>query len=413
MASHHDAAPVGGPIFTRTFRTLAAIAGAAAVLILWRFVVGLGPSSGMTDGYPWGTWKLFNVIVLTSVASGGYAMALLVYILNKGHYHVLVRHSLLTSAVGYSVAVLALGVDVGRPWNFWRIPVSVSAWNVDSVLLEVALCVSAYLLVLWLELSPAFLERWSEQPDGALGRFARWVSPRMDRIFVWIIAMGILLPSMHQSSLGSLYLLAGYKVHSFWQTPFLPLLFLLSCWIMGYAAVILTYLLSSTRYGRAIEKPMMGSLSRIMRWVIFAFLIVRMADLFWRDQLPLLFGGGKYALLLLVELSLFAVPAFMMLRPGHRTRIGEMFRGAMLVLTAGGLYRLDVTLIAYSPGDGWVYFPSTVELIITLGFIAVQVMAYAVIVKRFPILSSHPARRPARAVPDRFAGTGSPSTADA
>lgn len=408
---HHDgaASPVGGRLFTRNFLLLSLLVLVAGALILWRFAFGLGSVTSMTDTFPWGVWKLFNVIVLTAMASGGYAMALLVYVLNRGQYHSLVRHALLTSAVGYTVAVLALGVDVGRPWNFWKIPGTPWAWNIDSTLLEVALCISAYLLVLWAELSPAFLEKWANAHPGWLGRLARRAAPIVDKAIVWLIAGGILLPSMHQSSLGSLYLLAQHKVHSFWMTPWLPLLFLVSCWIMGYAAVVLTYIGATARYQRPTEKAMLVSLSRLMAYVIVAFGILRAYDLISRDQISVVLSGDPYGLLLLLEVLTLLVPAVLLLRPSQRFELRTLLRSGMLILAGGALYRLDVVWFAYRPGDGSVYFPATPELLITFGFIAMQVLAYVVIVKRFPILPSLPSERRERAgrgAPDAMPAMG-------
>src|SRR6185369_2031962 len=89
MTSH--AQPIGGAIFTRPFRALSVIFGLAGLLILWRFAAGIGPVSGLSDGYPWGIWIAFDVVTGTALACGGYAVAILVYILNKGRYHPMVR----------------------------------------------------------------------------------------------------------------------------------------------------------------------------------------------------------------------------------------------------------------------------------------------------------------------------------
>jgi Ni/Fe-hydrogenase subunit HybB-like protein len=390
MSSKHTATPIGGPILTTTFKIAAVLALAAGLLIMWRFSVGLGPTTAMNDQMPWGVWKLFNVIVLTSVASGGYAIALLVYVLNKGKYHSLVRHALLTSAVGYTAAILALGIDVGAPWNFWKVPLWTWAWNTDSVLLEVALCISAYILVLWAEISPAFLEQWSRRSD-RLGAVASKILPHVDRSLIWIIGLGILLPTMHQSSLGSLYILAGYKVHSFWQTPWLPLFFLLSCWIMGYAAVIITYIVSSHRYRRETENATLLSLGRVISWVIVAFVVGRFADLTWRGQWGVVLQGDYHNWLLLAEFTLLAVPA-VLLRRTRLDQLGALYRSGLMIIVGASLYRMCVVWLGFHPLGGGIYFPSLPELAVTLGFIAMQIMGYLVIVKKFPILDARTKR---------------------
>jgi Ni/Fe-hydrogenase subunit HybB-like protein len=396
MSSHKDATPIGGPILTTTFKIAAVLAITAGLIILWRFSVGLGPTTGMTDDQPWGIWKLFNVIVLTSVASGGYAIALLVYILNRGRYHSLVRHALLTSAVGYTAAILALGIDVGAPWNFWKVPAWTWAWNTDSVLLEVALCITAYILVLWAEMSPAFLEQWSRERRDRWGRLAGRILPHVDRSLIWIIALGIVLPTMHQSSLGSLYILAGPKVHPYWQTPWLPLFFLLSCWIMGYASVIITYIVSSTRYRRETETETLMSLGRIISWVIVAFVVGRAADLLYRGQLDRILAGDGYNWILLAEFSLLIVPVAL-LRRMRAGRLGGLYQTALMIILGAALYRIAVVWVGFRPIGGAIYFPTLPELAVALGFIALQIMGYLVIVKKFPILDARTRRAPGAA----------------
>ena len=204
-------APVGGPLLTRPVKVLAAIFAAAVAIVLYRFVFGLGSVSALNDGYPWGPWKVLSVIVFSAFASGGYAVALLVYVLNWKTYHALARTAMLTSALGYTAAVVTLGIDIGRPWNFWRLLI-VTGWNLQSVLLEIAVSISAYILFLWLEMAPPFLVAWSLGDVILLRRLARRATPILDRAMPYIVAMAIVLPSMHQSSLGSLLLLAGPRL---------------------------------------------------------------------------------------------------------------------------------------------------------------------------------------------------------
>ena len=144
-----------------------AIAGLGGVMALWRFVAGLGAVSNLNDGYPWGLWIAFDVVTGTALGCGGYAVALLVYILNKGEYHPLVRPAVLTSLLGYGLAVLAVTIDLGRFWELWKVPVFFWRWS-HSPQLEVALCVAAYVVVLLIELSPAFFEKWRTSPSSGL-----------------------------------------------------------------------------------------------------------------------------------------------------------------------------------------------------------------------------------------------------
>jgi Ni/Fe-hydrogenase subunit HybB-like protein len=134
------AQPVGGRIYTRPFRFLSVLFAIAGALILYRLAAGLGQVTAMNDGYPWGLWIAFDVVTGTALACGGYSVALLVYVLNKGKYHPMIRPAILTSALGYTLAGIGVGLDVGRWWSVWRVPLFFWHWNLNSVLLEVALC---------------------------------------------------------------------------------------------------------------------------------------------------------------------------------------------------------------------------------------------------------------------------------
>ena len=385
--ANHAAVAVGGPVMTRAVRTLLVIGLIGIAVTIWRFMVGLGPSTGLNDGYPWGIWIAFDVVTGTALACGGYAVALLVYIFNKGRYHPLIRPAILTSALGYSIAAIAIVIDVGRPWLIWRIPVSVTKWNLDSALLEVALCVMAYVVVLWIELSPAFMEKWRDGKHAGLASFARKTLPVMDKLLVWIIALGLVLPTMHQSSLGSVIMLAGPRLHPLWHTPWLPLLYLISCIGMGYAVVVMESTLSSRAFGRVREDKMLAKLSGAMIFVLAIYLVVRFVDLLLSGKAGLLFSSGTLSVLFWLEIALFAVPIFMLLTPGGRNRIGNLFRVACFIALAGTLYRFNSYLAAFQPSEGWSYFPNIPEITVTVGLIALEIMVYILLVKRFPILS--------------------------
>ena len=387
MSAHHAETPVRRRLWTPAYRTLAIVGLIATVMVAIRFATGLGPMTNMTDVFPWGTWKVFNVIVLTALGSGGYALAFVTYVMNKGRYHPLVRHGLLTSAVGYTMGIISLTADIGRPWNIWRVFVNFNEWNLDSVLLEVAVCVSLYVAVLWIEMSPAFLEKWRASGKGYLANFAERTLPVLEKAMPWLIGLGILLPTMHQSSLGSLYLLAGHKVHPLWYTPMIPLLFLVSCWILGYAMVIGTYILFSRRYGRPTYDATLTRLAHFMAYVIISFGLLRIGDLFWRDQFMTLFNGTWQSWLVILELVFVFVPGVAMLvDKSRRERPSCMFRMSFFILVGGALYRMNAGWLAFDGGVDAVYFPSVMELIMTVGLIALQGTLYLFVVKSFPIL---------------------------
>lgn len=387
---------VGGKLLTPMVKLMLVLWALGTVAGIVRFTQGLGAVTALSDGYPWGLWIAFDVVVGTGVASGGYAIALVVYILNRGRYHPLVRPAILTSALGYAVAGVAVGFDVGRWWNLWRVPVFPGWWNGSSVLLEVALCMMAYTAVLVVELSPAVFEGLRAGPRPGLAAFAARWQPRVERALPWIVAVGLVLPTMHQSSLGSLLLVAGSKVHPLWYTAALPLLFLLSAFAMGYAILYFESIFSALSFGRRLETKLLGSLGSFVTIAIVLFLAVRFAGLAAGGKLHLLVTAGRFSFFFWAETALLLAAAYLFLQQTARASAAAQLQAALLALAGGSLYRIDAFLVAFDPGPSWHYFPSLGEILVTLGLVATEAVVYVVMVRKFPILAGvvEPARQP-------------------
>ena len=339
--------------------------------------------SGLNDGYPWGIWIAFDVVVGTALGCGGYAVALLVYILNRGKYHPLVRPAILTSLLGYGLAVLAVTIDLGRFWGLWKVTIFFWRWT-HSPQLEVALCVAAYNLVLLVELSPALFEKWRSSPSTRLRAWSERGLRFVDRGLVWILALGILLPTMHQSSLGTMMLLPGPRMHPLWFTPWLPLLFLWNCIVIGYAVVVLEASFSAAVFGRRRETAMLTSLSRVAAWVALCWVAFRLVEVAVAGKLPLVASATGIAFL--SEILILAAGASILLSEERRAQPMWQVRAAILLLLAGALFRVNTYLVAFSPGPNWSYFPALPELLITFGIVAFEVVLYIVAVKTLPIL---------------------------
>jgi Ni/Fe-hydrogenase subunit HybB-like protein len=389
MNAQSDRQPLGGPIFTRPVQALAVFAGIAGLLIIWRFIVGLGASTALNDGYPWGLWIAFDVVTGTALSCGGYAVAMLVYILNRGKYHPLIYPALVTSAFGYTIAGLSVVIDIGRPWIAYKLPFFWH-WNLHSVLLEVSLCIMTYTVVLWLELSPAFLEGARASTYSVIRRIGDIGLPVAERFLPWLVALGMLLPTMHQSALGSLLLLSGPRLHPLWNTPLLPLLFLLSCIAMGFGAVVMESELSSKFLGRKPETDMLAGLGFAMLPLLGLYLGIRLIDLGVRGQFGALFAFDLYSVMSLIELALFVMAGVLMATDRRRRDAGNLFRAAMLLVLAGALYRFDTFLVAFQPGPNWSYFPSLTEILITTGLVAGEIAGFIVLIKLFPIMEGEP-----------------------
>jgi Ni/Fe-hydrogenase subunit HybB-like protein len=394
------AEPVGGKLVTPTFVVLLVLWALGSIAGLVRFTQGLGVATAMNDGYPWGIWIALDVVVGTALGSGGFAVALLVYVMNRGRFHPLLRPAILTSALGYTAGATAIAFDVGRYWNLWRVPVAPLGshgrfgYNWNSGLLEVALCVMAYTAVLWVEVSPPILETGRARGPGPLRTLARAVLPLLEKVFPVILALGVVLPMMHQSTLGSLFLVAVTKLHKLWHTPLLPLLFLLSCVGMGYSAVVAEAVFSARAFRRPIETSMLAGLSGIMAVLAAAYATIRVADVALRGRLGLALAFDGYALLFWFEILLAVAAAVLLWRQRAARDAGALVRAAAVLAAAGGLYRVDVYLTAFNPGNGWRYFPSVGEILVTLGIISVETMVYVVIVRNFPILAAEPRTAP-------------------
>ena len=384
---HEVERPLGGRIFTPAMWLLLAVIAVGASLWVVRMFYGLGAVTAQNDGYAWGIWKPLNVVTFTGIAAGAYAVGILTYAFNRGEYHGLIRSAVVVGAIGYTLAGTSVVLlDLGRWWNVW-VMFAPPLYNLNSVLLEVALCVMAYMLVLWVEVMPAMLERLSRDGTGVIQRYAAYWDPKLRRVLPFVIALAITLPTMHQSSLGGLYMVAVTKLHTLWHTPWISGLFLVSCLTMGYGSVVVIENLASLVWGKRIDQALLGRMSVVPAWLCVLYLAVRLGDVAWRGQLGLAFRADQYALFFWLEVATFAVPAAMLLRRRVRTDRGRLFGMASILVLGGALYRFDTYLTAYLPQAGAVYFPSVAEMFLSVTWACAGIAVYVVIAKLFPILT--------------------------
>jgi len=383
-----NARPLGGRVITPLFLALLGLAAVAGTLVIYRLFAGVGSITALTDAYSWGIWKPINVVTFTGIGAGAYAVGLLAYILNKGKYHPLVRPAVLVGAIGYSLGGTSVMIDLGRWWGsvFLFFP---PWYNFSSILLEVALCVLSYVGVLWVEVTPALLEQWSAAGSPRLKRIAAWAQPRLQVALPFIIALAMLLPTMHQSSLGSLYLMAPTKVHPLWFTGWLPGLFLISCLTMGYGSVTAVDIVAGGvlpgRYRTHMK--LLGDIARVAGWVTLGYVALRLADLAGSGRLRYAFQLSGQMAFFWLEIALFAGSGLMFLSKAVRSDRGRLFTAALLALLAGAMYRVDTYLVAYDPGPGARYFPSVGEILVTLGLASLGVAGFLLISKKLPILA--------------------------
>jgi Ni/Fe-hydrogenase subunit HybB-like protein len=374
MSEH---APLGGKLLTKPFLFFAVLFMIALAFLATRFIFGLGSVTNLSDGYPWGIWIVIDVMVGTAFGCAGYAVALLVYVLNKGQYHPLVRSAVLAGLFGYLLGGMAVMIDLGRYWQFYTL-----MWpgfiNVNSVMLEVAWCVMAYIGVLFVEFTPTALERFG----------LKNAQQKLSKVMFLVIAVGILLPTMHQSSLGTMAVVAGNQISPLWQTQLLPPLFLISALLMGYAIVPFESILASMGLRRPLETDLLAKLTKVMLVVTGFYLVLRFGDLLWRGALGLAFVGDLDSYMFWFENLLFVIPILLLAKPANRNSPRLIFLSAISLLLAGSVYRINTYLVGYHPvaGGTWHYFPSVGEIMVTVGIFSLEVMLYLIVVKTLPVL---------------------------
>jgi Ni/Fe-hydrogenase subunit HybB-like protein len=367
---------LGGKILTGPFLLLAVLVCIGGYFIVQRLFFGLGAVTNLNGGYPWGIWIAVDVVVGTALGCGGFSMALLVYIFNRNRYHPLMRPALMASLFGYTLAGIAVMLDLGRYWQAYNLMLPWYA-QPDSIMFEVAICITAYVGVLWVEFSPTFLERF-----GRAG-----MAKSLRKIMYVFVALGVLLPTLHQSALGSMLLVMGSQLSPLWYTPWLPLLYLITAIAMGYGVVMLEATLVTNAFSLRSEQRILGKLSPIVAALLGAFLVLRFADIAYRGNAGLMFAGDIDSFCFLIETVLFLAATLLLALPQSRRNQRLMFLAAVALLAAGALYRIDGYLIAYDPGNGWVYFPAVGELMITIGIFALEIMLYLIFIKKLPVLS--------------------------
>src|SRR5512142_2382817 len=253
-----------------------------------RFARGLGAATNLSDQFPWGIWVGFDVLCGVMLAAGGFTLTAAVHILNIKRWHSIVRPTVLTAFLGYVLVSLALLFDLGKPYNIWH-PLIMR--NPHSVMFEVAYCVMLYTTVLSLEFSPIVLERFKLETPLKI----------VKAVLIPLVILGVILSTLHQSSLGTLYLIMPTKLHAFWYSPLLPAFFFISAIAVGLAMTIFESSVSSKAFGRALELSILQELGRVLMVVLAVYGILRFEDLFHRNALRLMLVPGYEMYLFWVE----------------------------------------------------------------------------------------------------------------
>jgi Ni/Fe-hydrogenase subunit HybB-like protein len=359
--------------FWRVVLILLLVAGAYATLL--RFIRGLGASTNLSDAFPWGIWIGFDVMCGVMLAAGGFTLSASVYLFNLKKFKPIVRPTVLTAFLGYQLVVVALLFDLGRSYRIWH---PLVMWNPRSVMFEVAWCVTLYSIVLSLEFGGVIFERFQ------LSKLLRI----QKMLLIPLVIAGVLLSTLHQSSLGSLYLIVPNKLHPFWYTPLLPVLFFISAICVGLAMTIFESSLSAKHFGKQLELPLIQSLGRTLLVMLSIYTVIRFEDLLHRGALALLGQPGTERDLFALEILLVSVaPIALLLIPKVRESANGLYVSAVLCLLGFVANRMNVAITGMERATGVHYFPKWTEIAVTLAIIAFGFWVFALAVKYLPIFS--------------------------
>lgn len=346
---------------------------AAGLYATWvRFAHGLGAVTNLSDQFPWGIWIGFDILCGVGLAAGGFTLVATVHIFNIEKYKPILRPAILTAFLGYLLVIFALMFDLGRPDRIWH---PLIMWNPRSVMFEVGWCVTLYTTVLFLEFSPAVLEKM------------KWHAPlKWFRIIsVPLMIAGVILSTLHQSSLGSLYLLVPHKLDRLWYTPYMPLFFFTSAIAVGLAMTIFESWHSSRAFGRHLETPLLENLASVLLVVQGTYVAMRLMDLSNRHAWGLLAQNRPETYLFLLELLLAAVPLVLLARRNVRSNPSLLYWTALMVIFGFITNRLNISVTGIERASGVTYIPKWTEIAVTLFIVALGFVLFRQAVKYLPI----------------------------
>ncbi len=338
-----------------------------------RFTKGLGAVTNLSDKFPWGLWIGFDVLCGVGLAAGGFVVAAAVYIFNLEEYKSILPSAILTAFLGYLLVIFALLYDLGKPWNIWH---PIIMWNPESVMFEVAWCVMLYTAVLALEFSPLLFQK------------LRLEKPRkiIKNITIPLVVAGVILSTLHQSSLGSLYLIVPEKLYPIWYSSNLPYLFFLSAVAVGPAMVTIESYLSSRAFKREIELHILSKLAKVTAVALMVYFVLKVEDIVNYKLFPYIFSLNYEAIMFWLEFILgVIIPIVLLINPKIRASKKGLFVAQFITVLGFILNRLNVSVTALESYTQAGYFPKWTEISITLFLVALGFAAFRFIAKNLPV----------------------------
>ena len=356
------------------FMIFLVVVGALAAMA--RFILGLGATTNLDDTYPWGLWVSFDVVTAVPLAAGAFTLGAIVHCFHIKKLEPLVRPAIVTGFLGYSLVCVGLVLDLGQPHKGWHV---LRYWNLHSPMFEVSMCVMAYTTVLFLEFLSPVAEKFG------------WNIPL--RILRWLemplVILAASISTLHQSSLGTFFLIAVDKLHNLWYNPLLPLLFWVSAICTGMCIIIVEATATHKWMGQPNEGVLLRTLAKILPWTLGLYISLRIYSLVALSARPLF---DNPALLMLFGMEFFGgfvLPFFMFTFKDVRNSDSLRVTAALLVVCGLILNRFNVSMFGMMDSSH-VYYPSLIESLVTIGIITAHILFFVLIAKYFPIFEHHP-----------------------
>ena len=350
------------------------ILAASAVVTVLRYWKGLGYVTNLSDKFPWGLWIGFDVLCVVALAAGGFTITAAVYVFNLKRFKPIVRPAVLTAFLGYFLVAVGLMYDLGKPWNIWH---PIVMWNPRSPMFEVGWCVMLYLTVLALEVAGPVLEKLGWKKAVAVQHAA----------VVPLVIAGVIISTLHQSSLGTFYLIVPQKLHPLWYTPLLSWMFYFSAIAGGLAMIIVESRLTSRAFGKGIEMPLLQKIAKALVFALAFYATARLADMARLGAIDDIFTGSREARFFQLEMLIgVVIPFVLLLLPAVRRNSERLFRASALVVAGVVVNRLNVSLTGLEGAMGGHYVPTIAEGIITLMLVGFGVAAFTLAVRYLPIM---------------------------
>ena len=425
---HIDFEPVRYPLWTPFNKVLLALIAFGVLSLIARFALGLGGSTHLSDTYAWGLWIVFDLVWI-AVAAGAFATAGIIYVFQRKDLYSLGRSAVLMGLLSYSFVTVTLIADLGLPWHFYQLALQAPE---QSAMFEVSWCVGLYVTVLLIEFLPVPFERWGLQKPMQMWR--RWSGfyvafaitlfvYLLSRSFVYAALAAVLftllalafraaatkgepimlaiaavtLSTMHQSSLGSLFLLMPDKLGPQWWSPVMPIEFFLSSIVAGTSLIILIEMWIAKGWRRHLQMTQLAAMGKISLWSLAVYLAFRLGDLIVRKELVNAFLGNQGGLFA-IEIFLGGIlPLFLLSRASLRTQSRFLFLGALLATLGVVLNRVDVVLLAMHLKGPMpqvaptTYMPSVFEWGISIGLIAATIFLFGLGARLMPVLPKYEA----------------------